>query len=71
LTPDNQFGGSSNSGLPVTLEGVGEWRCFAVEKLSEVGLHTDAWHTGPRSRRQTCIDEVDFDTDSQPEGDPQ
>jgi hypothetical protein len=66
-----QFGGGSVSGLPVATEdGVGDWRCLAVEKLSQVELCKDAWHTGPRSRRQTCVDEVDFDVDAQPE-DPQ
>jgi hypothetical protein len=66
-----QFGGSSNSGLPVVPEGVGDWRCLAVEKLSQVELSAEAWHTQQRSRRQTCIDEVDFDVDVQPEEDPQ
>jgi hypothetical protein len=66
-----QFGGSSNSGLPEKPEGMGDWRCFAVEKLSQVRLSADAWQTEPRSRRQTCVDEVDFDADDQPEGDPQ
>src|SRR5277367_4667611 len=66
-----QFGGNSSGGLPVTPEGVGDWRCLAVEKLSQVELRADAWHTEPRSRRQTCVDEVDFDTDDQPEEDPQ
>ena len=40
-------------------------------KLSQVELRTDAWHTEPRSPQQTCIDEVDFDTDAQPGDDPQ
>src|ERR1700686_2989959 len=62
-----QFGGSSNSGLPVTPEGVGDWRCLAVEKLSQVELSAEAWHTEARSRRQTCVDEVDFDADDQPD----
>jgi hypothetical protein len=66
-----QFGGSSNSGLPVAPEGAGDWRCLAVEKLSQVELSAEAWHTQQRSRRQTCIDEVDFDVDAQPEEDPQ
>jgi hypothetical protein len=66
-----QFGGSSNSGLPVVPEGVGDWRCLAVEKLSQVELSAEAWHIQQRSRRQTCIDEVDFDVDAQPEEDPQ
>jgi hypothetical protein len=66
-----QFGGSSNSGLPVAPEGVGDWRCLAVEKLIQVELSAEAWRTQPRSRRQTCIDEVDFDVDAQPEEGPQ
>ena len=47
------------------------WRCLAVEKLSQVELRTDAWHTEPRSPKQTCIDEVDFDSDAQLGDDPQ
>jgi len=66
-----QFGGGSNSGLPVAPEGVGDWRCLAVEKLGQVELSAEAWHTQQRSPRQTCIDEVDFDVDAQPEEDPQ
>jgi hypothetical protein len=66
-----QFGGTSHRGLPIGPEGKGAWRCLAVEKLSEVELRPDAWHTQPRSHRQTCMDEVDFDTDAQPGEDPQ
>src|SRR5260370_8103342 len=33
-----QFGGSSNSGLPITPDGIGGWRCLAVEKLSQVAF---------------------------------
>ena len=50
-----QFGGASNRGLPATPEGAGVWRCLAVEKLSQVELWADGWHTEPRSSRQTCI----------------
>jgi hypothetical protein len=42
-----QFGGSSNSELPITPDGVGGWRCLAVEKLSQVELSSGAWHTEP------------------------
>jgi hypothetical protein len=56
---------------PRAPEGRGVWRCLAVEKLSQVELRTDAWHTEPRSPQQTCIDEVDFDTDAQSGDDPQ
>ena len=67
----HQFGGSSNRGLPMTPEGVGDWRCLAVEKLSQVELRADPWHTEPRSPRQTCIDEIDFDADAQSGDNPQ
>ena len=66
-----QFGGSSHSGLPITPDGVGGWRCLAVEKLSQVEWSVDAWHTEPRAARQTCIDDVDFDADAQREEEPQ
>jgi hypothetical protein len=49
----------------------GVWRCLAVEKLNHVELHTEAWHTGPRSKTQTGIDEVDFVAEVQPGDDPQ
>lgn len=55
-----QFGGASNS---VVGEVTG-WRCLAVEKLTRVQWCQDTWHTGPRSGKQTCVDEVDFDTDA-------
>ena len=66
-----QFGGSSNSDLPITPDGVGGWRCLAVEKLSQVEWSADAWHTEPRVPHQTCVDEIDFDADAQREEDPQ
>ena len=66
-----QFGGSSNSGMTMTPGRVGVWRCLAVERLSQVELHADAWHTEPRSPRQTCIDEIDFDADAQSGDNPQ
>src|SRR5258708_1778364 len=66
-----QFGGSSNSGLPITAERVGVWRCLAVEKLSQVELRADAWHTEPRSPRHRCIDEIDFEADAQSGDNPQ
>jgi hypothetical protein len=67
-----QFEGiSHHSGLAITAEGRGGWRCFALEKLSQVELQSGAWRTERRSRRQTCVDEVDFDVDDQPEENPQ
>jgi hypothetical protein len=66
-----QIGGRSSSGWPPTVSQAGVWRCLAVEKLSQVELSAEAWRTQPRSRRQTCIDEVDFDVDAQSGEDPQ
>jgi len=66
-----QFGVGSNSAEPSAPEGGGSWRCLAVEKLTQVELCMGTWHTEPHSKRQTCIDEVDFDTDAQPGDDPQ
>src|SRR5688572_11067494 len=54
-----QSGGDSHSGLQVTPERAGVWRCLAVWKLSQVELRAGEWCTAPRSSRQTCIDEVD------------
>ena len=66
-----QFGGSSASCLALASEGMGGWRCLTVDKLSRVELRADAWHTEPRSPRQTCIDEIDFDADAYRREDPQ
>ena len=66
-----QFRGISDSGLKTVAEGVGGWRCVLVEKLSGVELRSGVWHTEPRSNRQTCIEEVDFDADVQRGEDPQ
>jgi hypothetical protein len=65
------LGGLSNSSKPLSAEGKGVWRCLTVERLSQVELHAGKWHTESRSARQTCIDEIDFDIDAQPGGDPQ
>src|SRR3979411_1783705 len=65
-----QFGGSSNRVEPLAPGDRGVWRCLAVEKLSQVELRTGTWHTESRSPQQTCIDEIDFDADAQPEEDP-
>jgi hypothetical protein len=61
----------SNTVGPLVPQGGGVWRCLAVEKLNHVELRTGPWHTEPRAERQTCIDEVDFDSDAQPGDDPQ
>ena len=67
----DQFGGASVSGLRTVSAGVGGWRCIVVDKLSQVELQSGGWHTEPRSSRQTCIEEVEFDADAQRGEDPQ
>ena|SRR5258707_9109457 len=66
-----QFGGGSGSGLRSGPEGIGGWRCIAVDKLHQVELRTGAWRTEPRSNRQSCVEEIDFDADAQPGDNPQ
>jgi hypothetical protein len=66
-----QFGGASVSGLRTVSAGVGGWRCIVVDKLSQVELQSGGWLTEPRSSRQTCIEEVEFDADAQLGEDPQ
>ena len=62
-----QYGGDSESGLQPT--GASDnWRCLAVENLSQVELLDDPWQTAENhSRPQTCIEEVELDVDDFPE----
>lgn len=58
-----QYAGQSDSGLE-TIGSPANWRCIAVEKLSRVELLEGAWQTAPNhSRPQTCIAEVDVDSE--------
>jgi hypothetical protein len=53
-----QFAGESSQGLP---DG-GEWRCLAIDGLSDVSVRSGEWHTGTNhSQPNTCIDEVDVE----------
>ncbi len=38
-----QYGGGMPGGLPHG----GQWRCFALSKLSQVHVNRDGWHCGP------------------------
>ena len=62
-----QYGGDSESGLKPA--GTSDnWRCLAVENLSQVELLDGPWQTAEnRSRPQTCIEEVELDADDFPE----
>lgn len=52
-------------------EGVGGWRCIAVDKLTQVELQVSAWRTEPRTGQQHCMEQVDFDVEAQSGCDPQ
>jgi hypothetical protein len=66
-----QYGGQSRSGLQPA-GSAANWRCIVVEKLGQLELLTDRWHTAPNhSRPQTCIVETDVDVEDQPGGEPQ
>jgi hypothetical protein len=62
-----QYGGDSESGLQPA--GASDnWRCLAVENLSQVELLDGPWQTAENhSRPQTCIEEVELDVDDYPE----
>jgi hypothetical protein len=66
-----QFGGSSGSGLGRGSGGLGGWRCLAVDKLSHVELQDGYWSTASHASQQSCVEQIDFDTDAQPEREPQ
>jgi hypothetical protein len=58
-----QYGGDSESGLQPA--GASDnWRCLAIEKLSQVESLDGPWQTAENySRPQTCIEEVELDVD--------
>jgi hypothetical protein len=66
-----QYGGESESGLKPA--GSAEnWRCIALDKLSEVELLDGRWQTAPNhSRPAFCILDADVDAEDYPGGDPQ
>ena len=57
-----QFGGGSNS-RPLGPDGSPEnWRCLALEKLTNVQNIDGKWHTAPNhSRPQTCVKVIDVE----------
>ena len=54
-----QYGGTSQAGLP----GKGGWRCLALDRLSEVELLDEAWHTEPHAP-QRCVWQVEAETEA-------
>jgi hypothetical protein len=66
-----QYGGQSGSGLDAAIAS-GNWRCIALDRLSEVALLEDSWHTAANySHRQTCVDQVEIDVEDQWKREPQ
>jgi hypothetical protein len=61
-----QYGGDSESGL-MPAGAPDNWRCLAVENLSQVELLDGPWQTAENhSRPQNCIEEVELDVDDYP-----
>jgi general stress protein 26 len=53
-----QFGGTSSQPLPRS----GEWRCFTIDKVTDIRLRDGRWHSGKgHSKTQPCIQYVDVD----------
>ena len=66
-----QYGGESESGLQ-PLGSPANWRCLALERLSQVKLREDRWYTAPNhSRPASCVVDADIDAEDYPERDPQ
>ncbi len=59
-----QFAGQSNS-RPIEPTGSpANWRCFAVDGLTNVSARNGDWHTASdHSRAQKCVDNVDLEVD--------
>ncbi len=56
-----QYGGESRSGLSHP-HSPDNWRCIALERLTEVEINDDRWHTpANHSRPQTCVATVEYD----------
>ena len=65
------YGGESESGLQPP-GSPANWRCVALEKLKQVRLLEDAWHTAPNhSRPASCVVDPDIDAEDQSERNPQ
>ena len=58
-----QFAGASSSGLGPD-GSADNWRCMALDQLSNVSSSDGKWHTAPsHSRPNTCIDRVVVEVD--------
>jgi general stress protein 26 len=53
-----QFGGTSSKPLLRS----GEWRCFTIDKITDIQARDGRWHSGKgHSKTQPCIQHVDVD----------
>ncbi len=54
-----QYGGESQHGLPPG----GEWRCFALEQLSDLRVNDDRWRSRDNYYGQpyTCVKDIDVE----------
>ncbi|WP_261454470.1 hypothetical protein [Serratia fonticola] len=56
-----QFGGHSSSGAIVP-GSPDNWKCLAINGLSNVSVHDGEWHTADNhSKAQTCVDWIDVE----------
>jgi len=60
-----QYGGGSQSGLR-TGDGFANWRCMALEGLSDVELRNDPWQTAEFVHPQTCIEQIEVAVEGWP-----
>ena len=62
-----QIGGESVSGLD-RKDGIGDWRCLALEKFSNVAQAKQPWQTaGGSQRRPKCLDQIELAVTDQPD----
>ena len=58
-----QFAGASSSGLGPN-GSADNWRCMALDELSNILSSDGVWHTADsHSRKNTCIDRVEVEVD--------
>ena len=61
-----QYGGHSASGLKAK-GSPDNWRCIALDKLSDVEILSAPWQSADRHTRvQTCIEHVELDAEKPP-----
>lgn len=58
-----QFAGESNSG-PITPNSKDNWRCLAIDQLTDIKLKKGEWHTyNNYNQKDRCIDNIDIKID--------